>query len=132
VVGDRDNDSHNDTFSATSSHSQLVIDGVSIDPVTLVCLDGNGAPLAVSRMGVRELRAELAARKAPVSGNKKELAKRLQVGKGPDFVECGVCTRWKISVPCNGASCCWYEWGSVEERLRVGSAREVCWGIQDD
>jgi hypothetical protein len=31
-------------------------------------------------MGVKELRAELAARRAPVAGNKKELAKRLQVG----------------------------------------------------
>lgn len=36
--------------------------------------------MGVTRMGVRELRAELAARRAPVSGNKKELVKRLQVG----------------------------------------------------
>lgn len=43
-------------------------------------VDASGVPLAVTRMGVRELRAELAARRAPVSGNKKELVKRLQVG----------------------------------------------------
>ncbi|PSC67015.1 plastid transcriptionally active 3 [Micractinium conductrix] len=63
---------------AASSSALLVIDGVSMHPQTLVALDAGGAPLAVSRMGVRELRAELAARKAPVSGNKKDLAKRVQ------------------------------------------------------
>lgn len=56
----------------------LIIDGVSVDPLTLFATDVTGAQLAVSRMGVRELRAELAARRAPVSGNKKELARRLQ------------------------------------------------------
>jgi hypothetical protein len=56
----------------------LDIDGVSVDPLQLCAVDGGGAPLAVSRMTVRELRAELAARRAPVAGNKKELARRVQ------------------------------------------------------
>lgn len=58
----------------------LLVDGVPIDPVSLRALDAKGGELAVTRMGTRELRAELAARRAPVSGNKKELQKKVQVG----------------------------------------------------
>lgn len=57
---------------------QLQVDGVRLDPATLAAVDAAGTALAVSRMGVRELRAELAARRAAVGGNKKDLAKRLQ------------------------------------------------------
>ncbi len=57
----------------------IVVDGVRIDPHTMSVCNDAGAPIAVSRMGIRELRAELAARRAPVSGNKKDLTKRLQV-----------------------------------------------------
>ena len=69
--------------------SAIIIDGVHVDPQTLSCLDASGAPLAITRMGVKELRAELAARRAPVAGNKKELAKRLQVGVGELLVLSG-------------------------------------------
>jgi hypothetical protein len=65
---------------ALARSATIIIDGVHVDPQTLSCLDASGAPLAITRMGVKELRAELAARRAPVAGNKKELAKRLQVG----------------------------------------------------
>ena len=58
--------------------SFIIIDGVPIDAATLSYLDSSGAPLAIPRMGVKELRAELAARHAAVAGNKKDLAKRLQ------------------------------------------------------
>lgn len=67
----------------------LVIDGVRLHPQLLCALDAAGAPLAVSRMGVRELRAELAARRAPVAGNKKDLAKRLQKLRSPEDGQAG-------------------------------------------
>lgn len=61
-----------------ASRTYLYIDGVRIDPKSLTCVDGLGATMAITRMGVRELRAELAARKVALSGNKKDLGKRVQ------------------------------------------------------
>lgn len=57
----------------------IVIDGVILDSVTLCALKEDGESLAPTKMSVRELRAELAARQYPLRGNKKELVKQLQV-----------------------------------------------------
>lgn len=55
------------------------IDGVALDSSNLCVLSENGEILAPTKMSVRELRAELAARQCPLRGNKKELIKQLQV-----------------------------------------------------
>jgi hypothetical protein len=49
-----------------------------VDPLLLCVVDAEGNTMPVSRMNVKELRAELVARRAPMSGNKKELSKRVQ------------------------------------------------------
>lgn len=64
--------------SSAAVSGTMDIDGVHVDPLLLSVVDPAGNPVAVSRMSVKELRAELVARRATVSGNKKDLAKRLQ------------------------------------------------------
>ncbi len=56
----------------------IVIDDVTLDPVTLCAVSVEGKMLAPAKMSVKELRAELAARQCPLQGNKKELLKQLQ------------------------------------------------------
>ena len=63
---------------AESEGGWLMIDGVQLDPVTLVAVGPDGTILTPSRMSVTELRAELAARQGPLQGNKKELVRQLQ------------------------------------------------------
>jgi hypothetical protein len=50
-----------------------------LPPTPLQVLDRDWLPTKLSKMSVKELRAELSARKHPVYGNKAELAKRLTV-----------------------------------------------------
>ena len=57
----------------------ITIDGVVLDSTSLCALNADGECLAPTKMSVRELRAELAARQYPLRGNKKELIKQLQV-----------------------------------------------------
>lgn len=57
----------------------ISIDGVILDPESLCVLNEDGVCLSPTKMSVRELRAELAARQYPLRGNKKELIKQLQV-----------------------------------------------------
>lgn len=57
----------------------ISIDGVVLDSISLCALSSDGESLAPTKMSVRELRAELAARQYPLRGNKKELVKQLQV-----------------------------------------------------
>lgn len=62
-----------------ASPKVISIDGVVLDSISLCALSGDGESLAPTKMSVRELRAELAARQYPLRGNKKELVKQLQV-----------------------------------------------------
>jgi hypothetical protein len=55
----------------------VVIDGVRLDPATLCAINDDGEILLPNKMGVKELRAELAARQSPLRGNKKELTRLL-------------------------------------------------------
>lgn len=57
----------------------ISIDGILLDSTSLCALNEEGEPLSPTKMSVRELRAELAARQFPLRGNKKELIKQLQV-----------------------------------------------------
>jgi len=57
----------------------ISIDGINLDSSSLCAINENGEALAPTKMSVRELRAELAARQYPLRGNKKELVKQLQV-----------------------------------------------------
>ena len=57
----------------------LVVDDVNLDASSLYVVDADGNSLVPSKMSVRELRAELLARRYPVYGTKKDLSKRLQV-----------------------------------------------------
>lgn len=57
----------------------LSVDGVRLDPASLRAVDAKGKPMAISRLTVREMRAELTARRQPLYGNKKELTARLEV-----------------------------------------------------
>lgn len=59
--------------------NMFTIDGVALDSSNLCVLSDSGEILAPTKMSVRELRAELAARQCPLRGNKKELIKQLQV-----------------------------------------------------
>ena len=59
--------------------NMFTIDGVALDSSTLCVLSESGEISAPTKMSVRELRAELAARQCPLRGNKKELIKQLQV-----------------------------------------------------
>lgn len=59
--------------------NSFCIDGVTLDAKTLCALNEEGIPLGPTKMSVRELRAELAARQYPLRGNKRELTKQLQV-----------------------------------------------------
>lgn len=59
--------------------NMFTIDGVALDTSNLCVLSDSGEILAPTKMSVRELRAELAARQCPLRGNKKELIKQLQV-----------------------------------------------------
>ena len=56
----------------------LSIDGIELDPVTYCVLDDEGKPFQVTKMNVKQLRAELAARQSPLRGNKRELIRQLQ------------------------------------------------------
>ena len=56
----------------------LEVDGALLDPQTLCCVDEGGAVIAVSKLSLRDMRAELSARRLPLYGTKKDLAKRLQ------------------------------------------------------
>lgn len=62
-----------------SRSNVISIDGIMLDSDTLCALNDEGEALAPTKMSVRELRAELAARQYPLRGNKKELIKQLQV-----------------------------------------------------
>jgi hypothetical protein len=64
----------------------LVVDGITLDPNTLCALDEGGNQLVVTKMNVKELRAELAARKSPTRGNKRELVRQLQKARVEDEV----------------------------------------------
>lgn len=55
----------------------VVIDGIRLDPVTLCAVNDDGGIMLPNKMGVKELRAELAARQSPLRGNKKELTRLL-------------------------------------------------------
>jgi hypothetical protein len=57
----------------------ISIDGIILDSSSLCVLNEDGESLPPTKMSVRELRAELAARQYPLRGNKKELIKQLQV-----------------------------------------------------
>lgn len=63
----------------TTRTDWLVIDGISLHPITLCAVGEDFTQLAPTKMSVRELRAELSARQGPVRGNKKELVKQIQV-----------------------------------------------------
>ena len=65
----------------------MVIDGVRLDPITLCATNSDGEPLMANKMGVKELRAELAARQCPLRGNKKELARQLQKARTEAVVD---------------------------------------------
>ena len=65
-------------YADTSDKEWLVIDGIPLDPVTLCAVGPDGNQLAPTKMGVKELRAELAARQSPLRGNKRELTRQLQ------------------------------------------------------
>ena len=56
----------------------LVIDDISLDPENLCAVNEDGVALPVTKMAVKELRAELSARQSPLRGNKKELIRQLQ------------------------------------------------------
>lgn len=56
----------------------LDVDGIKLDPVTYCAVDDVGNQLPVTKMNVKELRAELAKRKSPTRGNKRELVRQLQ------------------------------------------------------
>jgi hypothetical protein len=56
----------------------LDVDGVKLDPVTYCAVDELGNQLPVTKMNVKGLRAELAKRKSPTRGNKRELVRQLQ------------------------------------------------------
>lgn len=56
----------------------LDVDGIKLDPVTYCAVDELGNQLQVTKMNVKELRAELAKRKSPTRGNKRELVRQLQ------------------------------------------------------
>lgn len=65
-------------FADTAEVDWLEIDGIQLDPVTLCAVAADGTPLPVTKMGVKELRAELAVRQSPLRGNKRELVRQLQ------------------------------------------------------
>ncbi|GAB4815416.1 hypothetical protein N2152v2_002462 [Parachlorella kessleri] len=58
--------------------SFVFMDGVRLDASSLRIVTERGGPVALSKVTVREIRAELTARRQPLYGNKKELIKRLQ------------------------------------------------------
>jgi hypothetical protein len=69
-----------DATDASPRTSEIyTVDGVRLDAATLMAVNNEGSPLLPSKMGVRELRAELAARRYPLKGSKKDLQKKLAV-----------------------------------------------------
>jgi hypothetical protein len=67
--------------------NMFTIDGVALDSSNLCVLSDSGEILAPTKMSVRELRAELAARQCPLRGNKKELIKQLQKARAEAEIE---------------------------------------------
>eukprot|EP00890_Picochlorum_soloecismus_P000073 jgi/Picsp_1/1066/NSC_04549-R1_pentatricopeptide repeat-containing protein mitochondrial-like len=67
--------------------NMFTIDGVALDSSTLCVLSESGEISAPTKMSVRELRAELAARQCPLRGNKKELIKQLQKARAEAEIE---------------------------------------------
>jgi len=68
----------------------LIIDGIPLHPTNLCCGAFEGSefvPKVPTKMSVKELRAELAARQYPLRGNKKELIKQLQKARVEAEVE---------------------------------------------
>lgn len=63
------------------------IDGVALDSASLCAINVDGDELAPTKMSVRELRAELAARQYPLRGNKRELVKQLQKARSAADIE---------------------------------------------
>jgi hypothetical protein len=72
---------------AEDTEKELIVDGITLDPNTLCALDEEGNQLPIAKMNVKELRAELAARKSPLRGNKRELARQLQKARVEDEVQ---------------------------------------------
>lgn len=58
-------------------YSMLDFQGTTLDPSSLRAVDDYGKSLPLSRMSMKQMRAELALRRIPAHGNKKELAKIL-------------------------------------------------------
>jgi hypothetical protein len=65
----------------------IEIDGIKLDPITLCALDEDEKQLPVTKMNVKELRAELSIRKSPLRGNKRELVRQLQKARVEDEVQ---------------------------------------------
>lgn len=73
----------------------VVVDGVRLDATTLRVVNEQNKPTALAKLTVREIRAELTARRQPLSGNKKDLISRLQVGGGREWVVVGWGAGWR-------------------------------------